>query len=221
MQIKSTLVHGDDEVASYQHFSKLIELLKSQNYLVVDISDSSQYSPRQSLFSELVAYQMQVSSETSLKVFLEYVQKGNLVLGLSQKNLSAPELAKVDPKQVQVVAFKLGKDIWRFLDGFYPNNTHLLTMYQSLIQKESPDMIFAMLCRQLALLNVAKLGFLAGLVSGWQKQKLQSQASKFEKRHLKSLAQRALTLDLQVKKGILDIETAVGRLLIALNSYES
>jgi len=68
--------------------------------------------------------------------------------------------------------------------------------------------------RQLAHLNLAKFGTLDGVVFGWQKDKLQSQADKFTDKQLKEIVSRALTLDVAVKTGILNTDTALTRLLL-------
>ena len=52
------------------------------------------------------------------------------------------------------------------------------------------------------------------VVFGWQKDKLQSQANKFTDKQLKEIVSRALTLDVAVKTGILNTDTALTRLLL-------
>ena len=74
-----------------------------------------------------------------------------------------------------------------------------------------------MVLRQLAYLNLAKFKTLEDVFFGWQKDKLQSQANKFDGLLLKKITNQALTLDVAVKTGMLNIETALTRLLISIN----
>ena len=211
--MRRVLVHGDDEVAVYQHYEKMVGEVKKSNEMV-DITGATSYSPRQSLFSDLVAYQMILNSETDLKLFLEYIDKGHLIVGYYYKTLTPTQAKKFDPKKVELLQFKLSKVIWQFLENLTPGNPQLWLLFDQAKKEGSLDMVMGMILRQLAHLNLAKFGTLDGVVFGWQKDKLQSQADKFTDKQLKEIVSRALTLDVSVKTGILNTDTALTRLLL-------
>jgi len=103
------------------------------------------------------------------------------------------------------------------LENLTPDNPKLWPLYDAVVKEGPREMMMGMVLRQLAYLNLAKFKTLDGVVFGWQKDKLQSQADKFEARELKNITAQALTLDVNVKTGMLNIDTALTRLLISIN----
>lgn len=213
--MKSVLVHGDDEVVVYRHYENVVADLK-KTHEVIDLTGTTGYSPRQSLFSELVVYQMKLTSLADLQLFLTYVTHGHLVVGYYDKLFTPTQIKKIDNKKVEVRQFKLSKVIWQFLESLTPNNSEIWLLFEAVKKEGSLEMIFGMVLRQLAHLNLAKFGSLEGVVFGWQKSKLQSQANKFEAKLLKKITSEALSLDVSVKTGILNIDTAITRLLLMI-----
>ncbi len=216
INVRSMLIHGDDEVAVYRHYESLVADLK-KTYELVDLTGTASYSPRQSLFSETLAYQMRVTSEADLKLFLEYLGHGHLMIGYYHKALTPTQSKQFDSKKVQLVQFKLSKVIWQFLENLTPDNPKLWSLYDAVVKEGPREMVMGMVLRQLAYLNLAKFKTLEDVFFGWQKDKLQSQANKFDGLLLKKITNQALTLDVAVKTGMLNIETALTRLLISIN----
>jgi hypothetical protein len=189
--MKSILIHGDNETASRNCYQEIIGQLKNKNYELVDVTKTTNYSPHQSLFSEMVAYQMEIDSPLSLKLFAQYAQEG-LIIGWADKTLTPTQLKNLDRSKIEVELFKLNQNIWKFLDGLYPHNPNLNTSWQTIQKEESLEMIWGM--------TLWKIGKLV--------------LSKPNDGFLKKIMTQALTLDFQVKTGILNTGTALTRLLL-------
>lgn len=97
--------------------------------------------------------------------------------------------------------FKISSFLFKFLDSLKPGQAKTnIENFHLCLSNEDPEMIFAMLIRQIRLLILAKEGekFLSKLAP-WQKNKILSQAKLFNKEKLLQIYQKLLEIDFQQK----------------------
>lgn len=116
------------------------------------------------------------------------------------KDLTKSQMAEFEHNFI-FQQFKISSVLFKFLDSLKPNQKEAnLQEFHSCLAQEVPEMIFAMLIRQIRLLILAKEGEKSlGNLAPWQKNKFISQAKSFETEKLKEIYQKLLEIDFQQK----------------------
>lgn len=126
----------------------------------------------------------------------------------------------IEDKKIIYKQFNLTSSLFKFLDTLKPGNQEEnLLNYHECLNREDPEMIFAMMIRQIRLLTLAKEGEEAlGKLAPWQKNKLIYQATPFESESLKDIYKKILEIDFQQKtsQSSLDLASSLDLLIMEI-----
>lgn len=133
------------------------------------------------------------------------------------KKLSVAQIKELEKKfpDLKVEEFKLPPVVFQFVDSLKPGNQKIfLPLWQKYLSREVPEIAVSMITRQLRLMLNPESPDLAG----WQKAKINSQATAFGKERLVQLYKKILEIDYQVKSGTsaTDLVTSLELLLLTL-----
>jgi len=207
------VLHGENIVQSRRQLTGEIEKAQKEFIEVVRLDGKTISSPdlvlaleSKSLFknSRLIVIERlfslpKFSEKEKLIKLISNNQDENIIIW-EDKEIPSQTVRKYSPV-FSFQLFKLSSVVFNFLDSLKPGDKkdNLENFHRCLAQEE-PEMIFAMLIRQIRLLILAKEGeeFLEAL-SDWQKRKFFSQAKLFNLETLKRLYQKLLDIDFQQK----------------------
>lgn len=205
--MKIFLLHGDDEVKSYERLQKFIETAKSRSWEVVYIDDSP-FSFQETLsgaplfpgerFFILRDIKKLGKKETDwLKKKSEYLQ-GNLVIyHLGTVNIT---LIKTLPESLKIEEFKLPKIVFQFLESLMPKNAkRSIELLHELLKKDPPESLFFFLSRHVRDLYWAKTDEKSLPYPSWRIDKLRGQTGKFSVNQLSELIDKLCRVDVEVK----------------------
>lgn len=224
------IIHGDDIVAARNHLNELIE--KGKNSAAgassfeahdLDLTKLTQVLEGITLFGQQPMiiveglFSLQKSKNKDLLVeFLSKYQDRQIIL-FENKALSA-SLLKTFTK-AKVFGHKPAALIFTFLDSLKPGSaaTSLKLLSQLENANQPPELIFAMLVRQIRLL-IQALDPDDLKVAPWQKTRLTSQARAFGEKGLVNLHDDLYHIDKQLKTGAnpLDLSTQLFNLIASL-----
>lgn len=134
------------------------------------------------------------------------------------------EAKKISPAQKKWFAasklqeYSLSSKIFTFLDSFKPDNSHqLIPLLDQVVEHDSPEMVFAMILRQIRLLIQVKNHVKISLAP-WQQKKLSEQAKTFDISALLKIHNQLLTIDTEIKTGknIGGVRHQLDRLIISI-----
>ena len=213
------IIHGDDTTASRDFLNQQITGLKKQNLEIVRL-ESDFLSPAtleqnlnsQGLFGSdkaVVVFSFFKLTNSKNKDQLKQVfiknQTKNIIL-YEDKQVNANILKAFD--KVQVRLFKTNPIIFKFLESIKPNNQRQIIIFLRQLEeaKEAPELIFAMLVRQIRLLLTAKDASGELKMASWQKQRLVGQAGAFSLKKIMSLHTKLYEIDKSIKTGKTGLE---------------
>ncbi len=128
-------------------------------------------------------------------------------------------IQKVLGPKVKVIPFPLPKLIFQFLDALRPGSTKsILTIYQSLVANDAPELVFAMLVRRVRQLIMVADGVTPEGMQGWQAARLTRQAGLFTMDKLLTMHKALLAIEVSLKTGTspFTLSQMVEQFLIAL-----
>lgn len=207
------VLHGENIVQSRRELSEQIEKAKknfleivsfegkqiSLNDLILALEGKSLFKDERLIIIEnLFSLPKSKDKEKIIETLKQNPEKNVLIW--EGKELSKEIISKYSP-ELTFQLFKLPSVIFKFLDSLKPGiKKDNLENFHLCLQQEDPEMIFAMIIRQIRLLILVKEGekFLSGLAS-WQKRKLISQGKLFDLKLLANLYQKLLEIDYQQK----------------------
>lgn len=207
------VLHGESIVQSRRELSEQIEKAKknfleivsfegkqiSLNDLILALEGKSLFKDERLIIIEnLFSLPKSKDKEKIIETLKQNPEKNVLIW--EGKELSKEIISKYSP-ELTFQLFKLPSVIFKFLDSLKPGiKKDNLENFHLCLQQEDPEMIFAMIIRQIRLLILVKEGekFLSGLAS-WQKRKLISQGKLFDLKLLANLYQKLLEIDYQQK----------------------
>jgi len=225
------IIHGDDTANSRQFLNQQIDIFKKQNLEIVRLEADSlspatleQNLNSQSLFGSDKAivifsfFKLNSSkNKDALKQILIKNQTKEIIL-YEEKQTNANSLKIFDKAQIKL--FKPNPIIFKFLESLRPNNQNQIISYFKQLEEagEPPELIFAMLVRQIRLLLTAKDAPEKLKLAPWQKQRLISQATNFSLSKIISLHTQLYEIDKSIKTGqtILELKTLLFNFLIQL-----
>ena len=226
-----TIIHGDDIKSSRNYFSSLKQKAGPSLTLegaTLDITTLTQSLSGDGLFEEnntvfieqLLSKRKKSKELDSLLAAITTSDKD--IIMWENKELDRKSLTAF-PKAV-VKAFKLPQAMFAFLDNLRPNNgSQLIKLYHQVLETVEPEILFAMMVRQLRLLlavgskvddPIEEIKRLAP----WQEQKLKKQRSLFTDDQLIDLYNQLFELDYRQKTGRLSMPatSAIDILLLKL-----
>jgi len=206
-----TVFHGDSLVMSRKAFLEALETARGENKEVVHLEGKT-LSPNKltlaleskSLFKDdknIFIENLLSLPKSKEKEKLTKILGDNRSLGIflwEGRELNRSFLEENHHFKFQI--FKLPSIIFKFLENLRPGNTQvLLDFFHQSLERDDPEMVFALLIRQIRLLILAKEGekYLTG--AGWQKSKLINQAKLFTQEQLKIIYKKLLLIDFQKK----------------------
>lgn len=201
------VLHGEDSAKSLKRLTEIIKKSKENKWEVIRTGETgsklSELLQSNSLFSQKRLYV--VDGISQLKnydlIFLkEKSNEFNDFLVIYSQSIIAAAILKNFPKNTKIEESKLPKYIWNFLDSFYPGNTKTaLFMFKKVVEKESPEMVLALLSRHLVSLYLSKISPEKLPIPSWKLSKLQSQAKRFSPDELKNIINELSKIDVLSK----------------------
>lgn len=206
------LFHGDDNAASRTAYSDHKDSSSinydAANLDLAELSSSLQgggmFENENKIFIDnLFSKKSSKMFDSILEILNTYSKTANIYL-YSDKELGKKDLGVFKNSQAQ--SFKIPQNLWSFLDGIRPNNSHNVLLFKSTLTSNEPEIVFAMLVRQFRLLlgisgnsnnqidEVARL-------APWQKGKLERQLSLFGQDKVKNIYKKLYKIEKQTKTG--------------------
>lgn len=211
------LLHGDNTLASRQHFSQL----KSTASNLVSFSSTPdltaviQSLESNTLFGDTrtVFLEKPFSQKSSFsKLFTDYLKTtkpANLIIW--EDRPMTPTITKLFPP-ADVQLFKISRALYAFLENLSPGKpAPMITNYLNTLQQEPVELVMYYLFSQLRQLIQSKDNCLPSRVPGFIRSKLTRQASRFTTNHLLELHRKLYLIDKGNKTGTLhhSLETAI------------
>ncbi|MBI3384586.1 hypothetical protein HY030_00115 [Candidatus Gottesmanbacteria bacterium] len=145
---------------------------------------------------DIINYLLKNDFKNDLLIWEEKENKGKNLVSLAKK--------------AKVIQLNLPTLLFKFLDGLIPHNPNLLSLYNELVEKESAELVFFMLKRQMRLLlltfaKIDKPSDFARMLP-WQMAKLTKQASFFSESKLLELYKELLKIEYEIKSGLTSME---------------
>lgn len=211
--MKIVCVCGDDIVSSRERYFKIIDGVKKKNWEHIAITSEKRLSEQLvgvSLFGGDRLYSCDTSAKISVKDY-EWISKhaasteGSLLLYFGAAIPAA--IKKLLPKDTKFEEFKLKKELFVLLDAIYPGNSRrVVTLFHEVIKTDAPELVLALLARQLRDMSMVKLGG-GGAIPDWRRRKLMSQGGKFTHEALISFVNALAKADVDSKTGNGDLVT--------------
>ena len=228
------ILHGDDITTSRNKLQELISQSKLANHEIIQLdgkkctlTDIKQSLESQSLFNQdkLVVIENLFSRPDSnaKKEIIKYLSSPITTISLilwDGRPLTLSQLKSFPKTAIQ--EFKLPTVIFQFLDTVSPRNpAQNLKLLNQVLETQPPEMIFGMLIKRLRYLITANhspqtLSQFSEL-RDWQQRRILTQARQFTPDQLRSLNQRLLETDYQVKTGRTDLDLSKHLELLLLN----
>ncbi|MBI5452391.1 hypothetical protein HY945_02925 [Candidatus Gottesmanbacteria bacterium] len=208
------LIHGDDIVSSRKALEehklkeKGVEIINFDGN-VLDLPSFVTAADSQSLFGEgklIIIENLLGSSLTKQKEkildFLNSSELSQKVILWEKGEIGKTAINKYCPKG-KVILCQPPLLLFRFIDSLGDHNERVLTLYHALLAQREPELVLAMLFRQLRLLIIAESMGEKGLKAqaSWQAHKFIKQANLFGKEQLYRAYRSLLLIDYNVKTG--------------------
>lgn len=185
-----------------------IDKAKEHEWDIVKMGDNSNLSFSEALSSDtlfakgklIVCEDISLLTKTNLNWLKKNTDRfeGNFVV-YSDNKLSESLIKSLEPVK-KIEEYKLPKNIFYFLDSFYPGNAQdSLAILHELIDAEPIEFIFSLLGRHLRDLYWAKASPSNIPYASWRVEKLERQANKFKDEELKEMINDLAKIDIDVK----------------------
>lgn len=221
--MKIVCVFGDDTVNSYKRFSHIIDEIKKRGWEYISISPTNPISEvlaSSSLFSTERLISVTDAQKISVKEYTwlsshSQEHEGRLLLYFSA---SIPAAAKkLLPKDTVFEEFKLRKELFSFLETVVPNRgVALVTQFHEIIKTDAPELVLALLSRQIRDLAWVKTGGHGLTLPPWRMQKLTRQAQKFSVEQLTQFVSDLAEADIKSKTGLGELTLLLDLVFIKL-----
>lgn len=210
------LLHGESTVASRTELGQLRE--KFKNHEVV-IFDGKTVTPTQllqatqstSLFgtNRLVVVENLFSKRLAKKstdivdfaYVLSQLDTSQEIIFWEEKELGK-KMLELLPAKTDRALFRPDRSLFAFVDGLKPGDgRHMLPLFERTLEKDAPEIVFALLVRQCRLLLMVKNGQTPEELAPWQTRKFHLQATHFTLPQLLALYKRLFEIDVKIKTG--------------------
>ncbi len=209
-----TLIHGDDIVSSrkaledYRLKNSGAEIIRFDGN-TLDLPSLVTTSQSQSLFGskKLIIIENLLGGSFSnqkenILSFLSSSDVGQQIILWEKSEIGKTVINKYF-KGAKVILCQPPLLLFRFVDSLGESTEKLLTLYHALLSQRDPELVLAMLFRQLRLLIIAKEMGEKGLktLASWQAYKFVKQANLFTAERLYKAYRGLLLIDYNVKTG--------------------
>jgi len=211
------VLHGDNQVSSRHQLNQLLSEAKhkgvkdvirlegkilTQTDLIQALETTSLFGTDRLIIIESLFTRPKSKAKDQLTSYLKTIVTNTNIpqtILWENKTLTKTQLKSIgNPKDL---CFPISKVLFKFLDALAPGKPQSnLKWFQQAKSQEPPELIFAMLIRQVRLLIQVKDRATSKLAP-WQAQKLSRQASLFSPQKLLALHQQLLNLDHDNKTG--------------------
>lgn len=222
--MKIILLHGEDNIKSYERLKKFIETARKRSWEVVNLDESARDIKDDlldaSLFGAERFFVLRDIKKITKKVS-EWLNQnsdnivGNLILYSDSK--ASTTLIKSLPKNTQVEEFTLPVLIWNFLDSIKKGNSkQVLQGFHKIIEKEAPERIFIMIVKLFRDLYWVKTESKSMPFQKWRIDKLKRQADTFSVQEIKEAMSLMANIDIDLKSGFGNIVSSIDLLLVKI-----
>ena len=205
--MKIIILHGDDEIKSYERLMKFVETAKNRSWEVIYLDEGkmslSETLSTSSLFPGERFFVLKDIKKLGKKE-VEWLNRksknltGNLII--HHQGTVLDTLIKSLPEPVKVEEFKLPKLIFEFLDSIAPKNEKKsLTLLHQIVTSEPEEFVFSLLSRHLRDLYWAKVDENSLPYPSWRIGKLKKQAGNFSVGKLEEIIDSLANIDVEVK----------------------
>ena len=219
--MKIILLHGDDEIKSYERLQKFVDTAKSRSWEVVYLDESplsfqeaissTPLFPGERFFVLRDIKKLGKKETDWFKKKSEGLQ-GNLVI--YYPGTANVTLVKSLPESLKVEEFKLPKIVFEFLGSLMPKNAKkALELLHELLKKDPPEFVFSFLSKHLRDLYWVKRDEKSLPYPSWRVGKLREQASKFSISQLRELINKLAEIDIEIKTSETQIMPALDLLI--------
>ena len=206
-----TIVCGEDTISSRKHFQNLKAEYKSKGFEIKILPDvrletireqltetSSLFTSQRVFFSENLVKQLKLKRNKASLEELDKIIKIKDIAWYDWETYTAREIT--NPKSAQIKEFKASTSIFKLLDECYPGNLkQFLGDMTQVLQSEEDGFIYAMLCKHIRTLILAKSNSLPPSTPPSQRGKLKSQAALWTLDKLISFYDGLARIDISVK----------------------
>jgi len=206
--MKLILLHGEHTLDSYQRLQKFRETAKKRNWEIVKIDPSDTLSLSEKLTAVglfkgerlFIIEDLRKMNKKQLQWLIKNIEKLPDTLVVYHKGTIPNNLLKLLPKPNKTEEYKLPKNIFKFLDSFWPKNSkNSLKLFHETIASEAPDFVFNLLARHLRDLYWAQEDKKSLPYPSWRVGKLSRQAEKFQKGKIKEMINKLAEADIKIK----------------------
>ena len=209
------LIAGDYHLASRKFLTSLIDMGKKSGKEIIkingektDLEEMTKASRSQSLFGDdklLVIENLFSRRKSGIQdEILEYIKnyENDCQLIFWEKKSVGKVMQRKLPKGCQIKEFKTPVLIFKLVESLSPlNKKNSLSLLQQILDKESAELVMAMIARQIRLLIQIKGGEEIG-GAPWMIGKLKKQASLFKLSNLLTSYEKLYIIDRQIKTGL-------------------
>ena len=206
-----TIICGEDVIASRDYFNEMKESYRKKGFEIKNVPSSqlddlrTWMSHSQGLFASQTVY----VSENAVKAFkskknkkllesIDDIARDSSVTWIDWEKITAREITGL--KAATIKELKPSETIFMFLDNMYPGNLKLASrQLNTLADRQDEGFIFAMLCKHIRNLILAKHKLQIPGVAPWQAGKLAKQASYWKDGKLEAFYEGLARIDVSIK----------------------
>lgn len=209
-----TIIHGDNIEASRAELNRLRDRATGKEIRQIegkslDLNGLTQALQSQSMFGgdflviveRLFAFLSRKTKQIGEYAKLLSEANNTDVIVWEEKELSPGTIKSFGPK-ASIRLFKTPVIIFQFLDSLKPNNSkYLLTIFETLVESDAPELVFSMMVRRIRELIMLKDGVSLVGIQPWQAGRLTNQSKFFTIEGLLTMEKQLLTIEYSIKSG--------------------
>ena len=223
--MKITIIHGDNSTASINFLKSTLGAFSQKGVLISRISKESQLNLMEALsagdlFNKEAVFVLEEPTKLSAKDIDWIGQNASKLPGTlliyNDSQLPLAFVKKLSPYS-QTKEFKLPKSLFVFLDSFLPGGAgRCVKLLHELLQKEAPEFVFAVFCKQVRDLYWAKVAPETLAYPPWRVSRLARQADAFSEQQLKKALNSLARIDFSTKTSSQELGPSLDLLIVSL-----
>lgn len=227
-----TIIHGNNVVETRNQLQQLktkyqeVIILESKKVALTEILQALETATFEA-YTRLVVLENLFSDKTKHTDIIDYLLKkdfNNDLVVWEEKEHKGKDFVELS-KKAKVLNLNISSSIFKFLESLIPGSRNVLSLFNELVEKESAELIFFMMKRQIRALLLsafAKTDKPSDFVKiqPWQEERLLKQAAFFNRNVLEKLYQNMLKIEYEIKSGLTGIQLDTKlRLFLVENFY--